>query len=336
MSSLETHYTEVAGLVDETFRLWDVKRIGFSWRHYYLDHTLQVQALALGMAAEADGDPEVLRFAAILHDITKRYDGEILRGGDGKALLNEEGLWLNETVPPDRSNWVARAYGELGLDGQVHHLSGAAMTERVLQEWGLRHRFVEFAAKVVRGHLKGKVAPAVHDTRYREVEVRLLYDADTIDPNVGLTAFYRNIQINAGAALREGRSLDLAEYVARIPRWVEMKESFRDQMLTEIGTEICERRQAYNRALAEALQAELEAFEVNRRYGLLGVVDYLLTDAEDPSLRVHAAGLRRDWLPARERELPAEQGEASELGGAALARSREFIERLETELAGRA
>ena len=45
--SSETVYVEVEQVVRETFALWDVTRVGFSWRKYYLDHTRQD-----GMAGE--------------------------------------------------------------------------------------------------------------------------------------------------------------------------------------------------------------------------------------------------------------------------------------------
>lgn len=323
MTNSET-YAEVRQVVEETFGLWDVRRVGFSWRKYYLDHTLQVQNLALRMARELDADPEQLRRAAILHDITKRYDGAILKDGEGKNVLDGEGFWLNETVSPDRANWVTGLYQDLGLQGQIHHLSGAVLTEHVLREFGLPENEIRPIAKIVRGHLKGKVPPEVHDERYREIEVRILYDADTIDPNVGLTAFYRNVQINAGFALQRGEAVDVLEYVERLPRWIEMKESFRDQMLTEVGREICDLRQARNRELVRQLQAETAEPALNRRYGLLGAVEHLFTQPEDPSLREHAASLRDEWLPQRERLLASESELDRDRAVEALERSRAF------------
>lgn len=332
MSSADAIYREVEGVVRETFTLWDVKRIGFSWRKYYLDHTRQVQNLALRMAEELDADAEQLRHAAILHDISKRYDGAILKDAEGKNVVDSEGFWLNASVPPDRANWVTGLYERLGLRGQIHHVSGAVLTEHVLREFGLPENFIRPVSKIVRGHLKGKVPPGEHDRRYREIEVRVLYDADTIDPNVGLTAFYRNIQINAGYALQRGERMDVVDYVGRLPRWVEMKESFRDQMLTELGRQICEERHARNRALLRDLQSELADPQVSRAYGLLGVVEYLSSNPEDPSLFEHLEGLRAGWLPERERRLAAEDCLDRDAAAQALDRSRGFISSLEREV----
>jgi putative nucleotidyltransferase with HDIG domain len=328
------YYSEVEQTVIDTFARWDVTRVGFSWRKYYLDHTRQVQNLSLRMARDLDGDPEQLRHAAILHDITKRYDGAILNDSEGKTVLDEEGFWLNETVAPARSNWVTDLYVRLGLEGQIHHVSGAVITEHVLREFGLAENFVRPVSRIVRGHLKGNMPPEVFDERYRDVEVRILYDADTIDPNVGLTAFYRNVQITAGNSLKSGQPVDVAAYVRNLPRWISMKESFREHMLTDLGREICDRRQDRNRELARELAGELEDEALNRRYGLLGVVEYLFTNPEDPSLREHAAGLRQDWLPGRRRLLADEESLDPSRAQEALERSTRFVETLEAEIEG--
>jgi putative nucleotidyltransferase with HDIG domain len=325
-------YAEVEQVVRETFALWDVTRVGFSWRKYYLDHTRQVQNLALRMAAELDADPEQLRHAAILHDISKRYDGAVIKDGEGQFVRDNEGFWLNETMTPDRANWVTDLYRRLDLHGQIHHISGASLTEHVLREHGLPESFIRPVAKIVRGHLKGKVAPEVHDERYREVEVRILYDADTIDPNTGLTAFYRNIQINAGYALQRGEPIDVLAYVGKLPAWIEMKHSYADQMLTDLGRQICHERQQRNIRLLRQLQEETADPEVNRAYGLLGVLEHLFTNAEDPSLFEHLESLRSEWLPERERALGSENTLDRDIARQALERARRFAAALEREV----
>jgi putative nucleotidyltransferase with HDIG domain len=328
------YYEEIERTVIDTFALWDVTRVGFSWRKYYLDHTRQVQNLSMRMARELDGDPELLRHAAILHDVSKRYDGAILKDEAGKNVVNEEGFWLNETMPPDRANWVTDLYLKLGLAGQIHHVSGGALTEHILREYGLTDNFIRPVTKIVLGHLKGNVAPEVFDERYKEVEVRILYDADTIDPNVGLTAFYRNIQINAGFAHQKGETIDLPQYVRGLERWISMKDSFRDHMLTERGKEVCDDRQQRNRGLQKQLLAELDDEAINRKYGMLGVLDHLFTNAADPSLHEHADALRTEWLPARERMLADEDPKNRDAAGEALLRSREFSRLLDGEISG--
>jgi putative nucleotidyltransferase with HDIG domain len=327
-------YDEVERVVVDTFSQWDVVRVGFSWRNYYLDHTLQVLNLATRMGRELGADVEQLRYAAILHDVSKRYDGAVRKDSEGRNVLDAEGFWLNETMPPDRENWVTQLYDRLGLHGAIHHVSGAILTDRILREFGHSDGFIRPVAKIVAGHLKGKVPPEVFDERYREPEVRILYDADTIDPNVGLTAFYRNIQINAGYSLSSGEPVDLHTYLAKLPRWMEFKESFRDQMLTERGREICEERLQRCRSLFHELQVELADEAVNRKYGLLGVVEHLLTEAEDPSIRRHATGLRQQWLSERERWLAGENELDRDAAAQAVQRSWEFLRLFEGELAG--
>ncbi|MCC2672965.1 MAG: hypothetical protein K0Q72_5437, partial [Armatimonadetes bacterium] len=200
--------------------------------------------------------------------------------------------------------------------------------------FGLSDGFIKPVGKLVAGHLKGKVPPEVFDERYREPEVRILYDADTIDPNVGLTAFYRNIQINAGIDLAQGETPDLRYYVEKLPRWLGMKEGFRDQMLTERGREICDERHARNREIARQLQDELADEPVNRKYGLLGVLELLFSNPEDPSIREHAAALRDQWLPGRAALLADENELDEDAAAQALQRSREFSRLLQGELAG--
>lgn len=328
---------EVEALVKETFDLWDVVRVGFSWRNYYMNHTYRIRNMSVQMAAAEGGDPELLEMAAILHDITKRYDGNILTGPDGKRVLDEEGFWRNEMVMPDRSNWVTKLYDELELEGLIHHVSGAVITDRVLGEFGFEAPYRETVAEVVRGHLKPTtLSEAEFNHRYRLAESRILYDADTIDPNVGLTAFYRNIQISAGGWLRRGETPDLEAYVRGLPRWVGMKDEFIDHMLTARGREIAAERQRRNRELCAQLQEELDAFALNEAYGMLGCVRYLMTDAEDPSLHRHARGLREQWLPEREQALAEERVHDRSAAGESLQRARGFIGLLEAEIAGQA
>jgi hypothetical protein len=326
---------QVEALVRETFELWDVVRVGFSWRHYYLNHTYRIRNLSVQMAAAEGADAALLEMAAILHDITKRYDGNILSGPDGKRVLDEEGFWLNEMVQPDRSNWVTKLYDELELKGLIHHVSGAVITDRVLGEYGFEASYREAVAEVVRGHLKPEnLSEAEFNRRYRLAESRILYDADTIDPNLGLTAFYRNIQIHAGGLLRRGQSPDLEGYVKGLPRWVNMKDEFIGKMITQRGREIAAERQERSRRLCAQLQDELAAADLNAAYGMMGCVAYLMTDAADPSLHRHARGLRDAWLPQREAALAEERTHDRGAAAESLERACGFITLLEGEIAG--
>ena len=73
---------------------------------------------------------------------------------------------------------------------------------------------------------------------------------------------------------------------------------------------------------------------LNRKYGMLGVLDHLFTNAADPSLHEHAAALRDEWLPARELMLADEDPKNRDAAGEALLRSREFSRLIDGEISG--
>lgn len=332
----------VTRLVEETFGLWDHKRMGFSWESYYLNHTLRVKNLSVNMARVEGADTRMLEYAGILHDVTKRYDGKILKTEDGKNVVNKAGFWLNEMVPPDRQNWVTQLYDELNLWGMVHHESGAVLTERILAKFGVPEGERQLIAKIVRGHLKSSnLSPEEFDDLYREPEVRLLYDADTIDPNLGMTAFYRNVQINMGGLLARrasvhtrGEEPDVKAYVERLPKWVGMKESFIGHMLSETGKDVAAERYCCQQEVCDTLQTELNDFDLNQKYGMVGAVQFLMTDAESPSMHRHVAQLRADYLPARERELAEETQFSRDAAQEALERAKRLTELMEREIEG--
>ena len=330
--------TEIEALVRETFALWEVVRVGFSWQHYYFNHTQRVRNLALHLAAqEGTGTDRVkLECAALLHDLTKRYDGDILTDAQGRRIVDERGFWRNERVLPARSNRVTDLYERLGLAGQMHHLSAATLAEHLLLEYGCEPAFCRDVGEIIRGHVRPAAASEEeHRTLYRLAETRLLQDADIIDPNVGLTAFYRNIQIHAGRAWQEGRLLEIEAYLETLPRWIDSKEAFLDRTLTAAGRCRAAARQRRNRELLQALQAEYaDHRELNQSYGLLGVVQFLRGDAADPSLHRHAWQLCETWLPSRKQQLARETGCHGALAEAAWQRSVRFAADLQKEIAG--
>ena len=90
--------TELEDLVLETYSLWDHNRIGFQWRHYTWNHTKRVRAMGMELGRKAGGDVKKLELAGTLHDITKKYDGEILTDEEGKRVTSAQGFWLNEKL----------------------------------------------------------------------------------------------------------------------------------------------------------------------------------------------------------------------------------------------
>lgn len=330
-----TKLAQIENLVKETFDLWEVKRVGFSWQHYYLNHTYRIRNLSLEMGKEAGTDLEKLEYAAILHDITKRYDGVILTDANGKRVINEDGFWLNEMLKPARNNWVTELYDSLNQWGEVHHISGAVLTEKILEAYGFPEDFRKSVAYIVRCHLKShKLTPDAVASIYKEPETQILYDADTIDPNLGLTAFYRNIQINAGGALARGTTIDLKSYIEGLPRWVATKEEFINHMISEWGRRVAANRYGRNQELNAQLNEEKKDFALNEKYGILAAIKFLMTDAADPSLQKHARLMREAWIPERERMLEEERDFDKDAAKQSFERAKRFLELLEKEVSG--
>ncbi|NLC58684.1 MAG: HD domain-containing protein [Armatimonadetes bacterium] len=326
---------EIEALVRETFSLWDEQRVGFSWRHYYLNHSLRVRALALTLARQEGADPDVVAYAATLHDLTKRYDGALALDANGKRRLDRDGYWVTETLPPARANHVTALYDELGLAGQVHHLSGAALTERILAEAGYPRPFINAVAHAIRAHVTPQNATAAElEALYRPPEARVLHDADLMDANLGLVAFYRNIQIHAGRALAQtGAPLDPRAYIELVAPWVETKDPFLPRFRTATGQAMAAARQERNRQLVAWIAVEQPLGEPAWHYGVLGVITLFLEEPEDPSLTRALQHLQTEWLPARRAEL-ARDGRAPH-AAALLARAEQFADLLRDEVAGR-
>lgn len=325
---------EIEALVRETFALWDERRVGFSWRHYYLNHTLRVRALALTLGQREGANLDVIAYAATLHDLTKRYDGAYALDANGQRMLDANGYWINETLPPARQNRVTRLYDHLGLRGQVHHLSGATLAEHILTEEGFPTEFAAAVGQAIRAHVKPeRASPEEIAALYTAPEARVLHDADLMDANLGLVAFYRNIQIYAGRAARSTEGISPHAYIRGVARWVGTKDIFLERILTKSGQEVAAARQARNRQVVAWLEEEDSLGEVAWEYGIRGVVAFLLKDHEDPSLARALEGLRQEWLPSREATL-LRDGPIPH-AAALIQRSRLFCDLLQAEVEGR-
>lgn len=289
-------------LVRQTYLLWDEDWVGFSWRAYTHDHVRRVRNLAMRLAEEEGADTRPLDLGATLHDITKSYDGEIVMK-DGKRVLDEHGFWRNAFLPPARQNSVTALYERLGLKGQLHNVSGARIADALLAEQGYPQAMRDHVQEIIVTHLK--VGPD------SSVEGRCLYDADTIDANIGLPAFYRNIQISLHHLERQyaarGESLDafleasLREYLEpyvreKLPAWVAGKDKdFVARMTTESGRR---RAQARIDRLSQTLVAmgqELDALEAALEQGQLAPAVYFMRNRRNPSLANDLATLAARW-----------------------------------------
>ncbi|MBX6771342.1 MAG: HD domain-containing protein [Chloroflexi bacterium] len=317
--------TELEALVRETYQLWDEVWVGFSWRNYTFDHVMRVRSLARSIGAREGADLRILEFAATLHDITKSYDGEILVR-DGQRVLDADGFWVNQKLPPARQNRVTLLYERLGLAETVHHYSGSQVATALLRDYGYDEAFCAAVREVILAHLKPR--PTSTPTALS------LYDADTIDANIGLPAFYRNIRITIHRMEQEyehrGESFDtflenglrefLTEYLGkRIPAWIEGKrKDFLERLTTPTGRMIAAERLARLTEEVTAMTAELAHPDHALACGRLAIIRRFIHNRFNPSLTEEITKLGQHWVQ-----------EASATTGA-----RELLARFEAEIAG--
>jgi hypothetical protein len=228
---------------------------------------------------------------------------------DGKRVLDENGFWKNELLLPSRSNHVTELYDRLGLAGQLHNVSGATVAEALLSERGLPTEFCGRVAEAIRAHLKAD--------ENSSVEGRSLYDADTIDANIGLPAFYRNIQISMHFQERQfaQRNADLSEYLRdsleeylnpyireKIPAWILGKHNdFVAKMTTEAGRQVALKRIARLSEIISEAAAELDSFHISTQTGSLAIVTHFMTSRRNPELSRELAYLSNGWQQERPR-----------------------------------
>ncbi len=293
---------ELESLVGETYQMWDEEWVGFTWRNYTFEHVQRVRALALALAEREGADRTVLEYAGLLHDITKGYDGEIVEA-NGERQLDANGFWRNHQLAPAHRNLVTDLYDKLGLAGSLHNESGAAVADFLLTERGLPAPLRERITTVIRAHLR-PVADA-------GVEERILYDADTIDANIGLPAFHRNlyIMLHREEIQRQKDGEDFAawidshrrEFIAwhltdKVPSWVSSRrQTFLDRLMTETGRRLAEAR--YDRLIrfVGLLAAELGAYEAASREGGLAIVQYLIENRQNPRMSEQVRYLASWW-----------------------------------------
>lgn len=299
---------EIENLIRETFGLWDQVRVGFSWRHYYFNHTQRVRALSRTIGRKEGADLRTLEYAALLHDITKRYDGGMVTDKEGNRVVDQEGFWRNEQILPTRSNRITELYAAHTQFHTLHHRSGALIARELLREYGFEEAFCRAVASTIEAHLKPRDMDEAQKQRlYRTIESQVLHDADMIDSNLGLIALYRNVQIHAGRMIQQDSEVDLQRYVETLPRWLGMKESFLSQMMTETGRRIGETRQQRNVEIYRQVTEEMteDHAGVHLQFGLVGVFQYFMDGADDPDLHAHMEHLRTVWIPERKRRLLA-------------------------------
>ena len=326
---------ELEGLIKSTFDLWDEKRVGFSWRHYYLNHTMRVRNLSVSLGEDEGGDIDQLKYAATLHDITKRYDGPVSMDENGNRLLNEDGFWLNDPLLPTGNNIVTQLYEKYKLFGEIHHVSGAFISEEILRMRNFSETFCQKIADIIVGHLKSsRLSPDDVEREYSSLEKRILYDADTIDANIGLVAFFRNVQIRAYSVISRGEKVDLLDYVEGLADWVQNKDSFVNALLTVSAGKLATARQNRSKTICLDLDEETKSYSVSLKFGLLGIIDYFISCADDPNLNEQMDYLENVWLPQKRDMLEKEKKVDQKKAEGCLKRAISFCSLMRKEIEG--
>lgn len=301
---------ELTQLAHDTFSLWRERWVGFSWHNYYFNHTQRVQALSRTIGVNEGANLIALDFAAILHDITKRYDGEIILDSKGQRALDTNGFWHNELLLPQKENIITSLYREYNLFHTLHNHSGAVVAQHLLETYDLDPAFCNLISAIIESHLKPDYE-SDQDEHY--LEKQILYEADTLDSNIGLTAFYRNIQIRTHHSIKNGGYADLSEYIPTIESWIARKRNFMEKIITATGVAIAEiRLQQMNLVYSQILDDYRNHFETSRRYGLLGIMQYFMDHNSDPNLTTELSYLQSHWLPSRYKQIQQRRDKSNE------------------------
>ena len=316
---------ELETLVQETNELWDSGWVTFNWRGYTYDHVQRVRGLAMNLCRQESGDISAVELAALLHDITKPYDGEYLVDEKGQRIVDERGYWKNQTRPPARANQVTELYDRLGLSGQLHNESGATIAKHLLPALGVNEATGAKVSQTILEHLRPPEGALI--------ESRCLYDADTIDANIGLPAFVRNIYINLhfhdrrkspetppiATLLRDTPMGFLRPYVSEnLPRWaVGKRRDFTPRLTTQAGVALAQDRLDRLDRTFESMASELDGFAPDGHRRRLSVVLHYMDHRDDPSIAQETDYLARTW---------SQDGASPEV--------KEFIAALQREMAG--
>lgn len=315
---------ELKSLLRETYQLWDPGWVMFNWRNYTYDHVQRVTGLTCTLCEQEGVERAVGQLAGLLHDVTKPYDGPYIVDEEGKRIVDERGLWHNELRHPPRSNLVTQLYDRLELAGKLHNESGAILAEHLLRRHDVPPTTIDKVTRAIRDHLRPpEDAP---------LESRCLYDADTIDANIGLPAFVRNIYIHLHFYDRrrseDKPSIDdmldqdpdayLVPYVSdNLPNWAAGKRrDFVPRLLTEAGRDVATRRLDRLQGWFAQMQEELP-YDGQAMHRCLDVVTHYMRHRDDPSIAQETDYLAREW----------QNGQTSE-------DARRLIHDLQREMAG--
>ena len=180
---------------------------------------------------------------------------------DGQRHLDDGGRWRNQFVAPARRNRVTDLYDRFDLAGLLHSESGAVVADALLAEYGVASELREKVGAIIRAHLR----PGPDGS----AEQRVLYDADTIDANIGLPAFHRNLYINLHR--EEAARPDFAEWIGprreefyrwylgdRVPTWIKTRRpEFLGRLTTGAGRLVAAERYDRLADVVDRLAAEI-------------------------------------------------------------------------------
>ena len=140
----------------------------------------------------------------------------------------------------------------------------------------------------------------------------------------------------ANPAIQRNGKFELGSYVEGLPKFVDSKDGFVDQLLTDVAIEVATNRQTRTRQLAAEMNFELDNLEVNRQYGLLGVIEYFVSEVEDPDFAYQLNYLQKEWIPKRQEWIADRKMSRLERDDAELAIGRviSFTDSLESEYKG--
>ncbi|MEA3407885.1 MAG: HD domain-containing protein [Chloroflexota bacterium] len=303
----EALLSELERLLKETYALWEPGWVTFNWRGYTFDHVQRVRGLALNICRQEGGDARIVELAALLHDITKPYDGDYIVDEEGNRVVDERGYWRNRTHQPVRHNVVTDLYDDLHLMGKPHNESGAVVANHLLRRRGLKASTCERVAQTIRQHLLPP--PDL------PIEGRCLCDADTIDANIGLPAFVRNIYIHlhfhdlrkapeepsVDTLLAKSPSEYLEPYIIEnLPRWVMGKRrDFVPRLQTDTAREIALARLERLEGVFQELEREARILPSDEDHQYLEIVLHYMHHRQDPSIAEETESLANSWPAPR-------------------------------------
>ena len=109
-----------------------------------------------------------------------------------------------------------------------------------------------------------------------------------------------------------------------------------ENLLTNSAKDVAEKRQERSRNLVSQMNAELENMNINRKYGLLGVIEYFVSETADPDFAYQLNHLKTTRIPELQKSIADTTLSQSDRNDAEVAVDRviSFTQDLENEYKG--